>query len=87
MLLLPWLPLRRGEEMLLKIERNGRQWKNKRRIEEVLDVFHGEDFKEKLSRGFCLRAFKEIIKEPLEKGEALILKMEIEGNEITSPAS
>ena len=73
--------------MLLKIERNGRQWKNKRRTEEVLDVFYGEDFKEKLPRGFCHCAFKKIIKEPLEKGEALILKMEIEENEIPQTAS
>ena len=73
--------------MKLKLERNGRTWKNKRRTEEVLDVFYGDDFKEKLPRGFCHCAFKKIIKEPLEKGESLILKMDIEKNEITPPAS
>lgn len=63
--------------MLLKLERNGRKWKNKKRVEEVLDVYHGDNFREKLPRGFCHCAFKKIIKERLKIGEALIIDLQI----------
>ncbi len=63
--------------MELKLERNGRIWNNGRRPEEVLDVFYGDDFKLKLPRGFCDEAYKLLIKEPLEKGEALIVDLKV----------
>lgn len=74
-------------KVILKLERNGRIWNNKGKLEEVLDVFYGDDFKEKLSRGFCHGAFKEIIKQELDKGDALIISLEIEGNEKPKTAS
>jgi hypothetical protein len=77
MLIMPWLPMRAN--MKLKFERNGRIWNNKGKPEEVLDVFYGENFKEKVSRGVCLGAFKEIIKQEIRKGEALFIRLEIQG--------
>ncbi len=67
--------------MLLKLKRNGRIWKGNKKSEEVLDVFYGEDYEKKLPRGFCNDAYKEIIKEPLEIGEELIIRLEVQGKE------
>lgn len=73
--------------MLLKLERNGRIWEGNSGPEEVLDVFYGTDYKKKVSRGLCHGAFKEIIKQKLDKGDALIIRLEIEGNEKPETAS
>lgn len=63
--------------MELRLERNGRIWNNKGKREEVLDVFYGVGLTDKLSRGICNDAFKQLIPDPLKKGEALIINLEV----------
>uniref|UniRef100_A0A6M3JTY3 Uncharacterized protein n=1 Tax=viral metagenome TaxID=1070528 RepID=A0A6M3JTY3_9ZZZZ len=65
--------------MKIKLERNGRIWRNGQSggIEEVLDIYYGENMSLLHARGFCNRVWPEISGYEIKMGEAIVVEFEI----------